>query len=67
MAGKGSEWFSVPIAPEIESLARKRCAGFNFSTAKSQGEVMRDCWIQGFIDRGWMQEKIEATPDTEEE
>jgi len=44
-------WMTLEIDPEIDRIARERCAGYQFDSSKSMAEIMRDCWIQGFLDR----------------
>ena len=43
-------WMNLEISREVELLASSRCSGYNFDIHKSQQEVMRDCWVQGFLD-----------------
>ena len=60
MASK-TGWFPVTIPSEVERLARERCQGYNFNVAKSQEEIMRDCWVQGFIDGSLLyREQVDA-------
>lgn len=50
MAKASDGWMRLEIEPELERIARDRCAGYQFDSDKSMAEIMRDCWIQGFLD-----------------
>lgn len=66
MAREPRGWIHLEIPEEVSRLAAERCRGYSADPSRTLEELMRDCWIQGFLDRSFCDEQLRPLLAAEE-